>query len=271
MFRKKDYRKGLSEEDWWRLRRLKLTRTHEVLMGEIRVKAALTPPSLFEYWRLVYERYVEVGLLDKTASFWTTPYHFLPETRFFGTYIGEEGPESVAGIVFDGITGLPSDALYKDVLDDLRGKQKLAEIFSLASRKDMKARNTLFHLFRILYRYALFCGAEGLVIAIHPKHADFYERILLFERVGERRAHLQFQTSFTLEYLSLTEAPARYWRAYKNFPAEYNLYHFFKTKGLPEEKMFSYIRQTSINFLNFSFKDVNYFTNLSEIKKTAEA
>ncbi len=252
MFGRKGQRQ-IAEEDWWRLRRLKLTQAHAALQGEVRVQAALTPPELLSFWRMVHQRYVETGLVDQGLGLWTTPYHFLPETRFFGAFVGEEGPLCVAGVVFDSVAGLPADVLYRAELDRLRAKGgRLAEIFSLASQKEMAARNTLFHLFRVLYRYALFCGATDLVVAIHPKHTDFYEKLLLFERLGERRHHVSFGVSFVLEHLDLKEAPKRYREAYRNFPKEYNLYYFFKERDLPEERHFWKIKTTEINFLDFS-------------------
>ncbi len=246
---------SVTGEDWWRLRRLKLTQAHAALQGEVHVQAALTPPELLSFWRMVHQRYVEAGLVDQGVGLWTTPYHFLPETRFFGTFLGKEGPLCVAAIVFDSVAGLPVDMLYRAELDRLRAKgARLAEIFSLASKRDMVSRNTLFHLFRVLYRYALFCGVTDLVIAIHPKHADFYERLLLFELVGERRLHVSFGVSFVLEHLDLQEAPRRYREAYRHFPKEYNLYYFFSQRDLPEEKLFWKIKATEINFLDFSGK-----------------
>jgi len=133
----------ISEEDWWRLRRLKLTQARAALQGEVRVQAALTPPELLSFWRMVHQRYVEAGLVDQGLGLWTTPYHFLPETRFFGTFLGEEGPLCVAAIVFDSVAGLPADVLYRSELDRLRAKgARLGEIFSLASKRDMVARSS---------------------------------------------------------------------------------------------------------------------------------
>lgn len=244
---------NLREEKWWRLRRLKLTRAGEALGGQISVRPSLTVEELLRVWRFVHQRYVEVGLVPKEEPLWLTPYHFLPETRFFATYLGEKGPLSAAGIVFDSVKGLPSDALFQYCLEGLRRKgRRLVEFFSLASRPLMAARNTLFHLFRVLYRYALFCGATDIVIAIHPKHADFYEKILLFSRLGDRRHHFQFSAaSFILEHLNLKEAPALYRRAYRDFPQEYNLYYFFSRERVPEENLFPQIKQAKINFLDF--------------------
>jgi len=234
----------IGEENWWRLRRLKLSGAAEVLgKAPVSVKPVLAREDLLEVLYLVHQRYVEVGIIDESSSLWTTPYHFLSETRFFATYLGNEGPLSVAAIVFDSPQGLPSDEIFSEELKNIRKRKRfLAEFFSLASLPKMKARNTLFYLFRMLYQYATFRGVTDIVIAIHPKHADFYERLLLFSRRGDRRKHPKFKgASFILEHLDLKKAKHRYYKVYKNFPPPFNLYHFFEKAQLPKKELFSAI------------------------------
>ncbi|MHB8323009.1 MAG: N-acyl amino acid synthase FeeM domain-containing protein [Candidatus Dormibacteria bacterium] len=117
----------------------------------------------------------------------------VPETCHAITLISH-GPE---GNVIATITismdspegGLLADQGHRGELDRLRAQgKKLCEFNGFAVDPTVRSRLALARLFHIamLYPWGLL-GRTDCVIEVHPRHAGFYERMLLFKRIGEAR------------------------------------------------------------------------------------
>lgn len=142
--------------------------------------------------RLVYRSYLRAGLMEPNEEeIRITPHHLLPSTAIFVAKVREEVVSTVS-LVCDGELGLPISHVYGEEIE--RRKQrgiKLGELTCLADRRKHLARRLtlLLGLFRLMAYYARQQGVDQLVIAVHPKHAPFYQRLLKFERIGDERAY----------------------------------------------------------------------------------
>ncbi len=231
---------GLPREVKRRRRRMILSRIPECLNKRI-VKALFCSrkEDFFEAFNLLYRRYYEVGLLPSLPEkIFFTPYQAFPSSRVCIARDRKTGRvTSTATLVLDSELGLPSDALYKDIIDKLRKDGRiLAEFTCLAAETDIYSRNGLFYIFRLLYKYAAQNGVTDLVISVHPKHSTFYELTLLFERIGPLRyyPHLVNAPAY-LERLELITAQKRYKKAYLSFEEGKIIVDFFCYHTYPED------------------------------------
>mgnify|MGYP001568579474 CR=1 FL=1 len=157
---------------------------YEIIMAdslELRLRA----------WALVYRCYADKGYARESADgLWYGLHDALPSTR---TFLVTRSGRDVAtlSLVFDSPLHLPADAVYGDELDALRARnRRTCEMISLVSEESSTSRRmeVLKHLFKLAYLTASRLeGASDMVITVHPHHAAFYERRLMFERVGEER------------------------------------------------------------------------------------
>ncbi len=202
------------------------------------IKPAFRRDEFEGAFRLVYERYKDAKMiLPNRYQLWFTRYHALPETRVILGLLPELPiPACTASLVFDSVEfGLPSDAIFPDKLDQLRRQGcRLVEFCSLAALPHLRARGLIFHIFRVLYRYALWKGATDLVISVRPEHAAFYEKVLLFKRIGPKRLYPNYYNLYAvLQHISLEQVPYLYRKAFGALPKGYNLYQFFVRDELP--------------------------------------
>lgn len=143
-------------------------------------------------FRLIHHSYVRAGLIQPNAyEMRVTPYNLLPTTGIFVAKHQEEVICTVS-LVGDGELGLPMEAIYADEIARLRGRGAvLAEVSGLADRRrNIERFFPLFlRLVRVLCPYAKRQGVSELVVAVHPRHARFYQRFLRFERIGDEKAY----------------------------------------------------------------------------------
>ncbi len=226
----------------WRRRRLILSKIPECLKKKIvSVHFASSVEDMKEVFHLVYKRYHEVGLIPKKKDeIYCTPYQFFSGSRIaFARDINTGKVSSTATLVLDSEHGLPSDKTYKDILDALRNSnQRLAEYTCLAALPDIYSRNGLLYVLRLLGRYALKRGVTGVVASVHPKHADFYEKVLLFKRMGDLRYYNGLENAPAyLEFLDLANYPLNFYLAYASFPEGKLFYDFFFKKIFTEDEI----------------------------------
>lgn len=166
--------------------------TERVDSSEIVYKMAEDRQEREGAFRLVYDAYRRSGLLGPNAyGMRVTPHHLLPTTEVF---IGVRGREIVctATLIMDGALGLPMEAIYEQEVASLRAQGiSLAEVSGLADRRQNLSRSCamLIHLTRLVAQYARYNGVEQCLIAVHPRHARFYERCLCYERLGGVKAY----------------------------------------------------------------------------------
>ncbi len=200
-----------------------------------------------------------------------SPHHALPETRVLLSSLVSDSFFTTGTVVFDSVEmGLPADQLYKDYIDKLRGKGRyLVEFIHMVSLVSNKARSSVefFHLFRVLYRYAVIQGATDLILCVVPKEAAFFEKVFLFRRLGPLRACASCsQGGYTvLIHLNLEEAPRVYAQAFKRVSEDQNLYKFLLEDPLPLDlKVISTARLKKEDFVFFFLEKTNFWVALSE-------
>ncbi|MFT3848381.1 MAG: hypothetical protein QM739_06785 [Propionivibrio sp.] len=89
----------------------------------------------------------------------------------------------------DSPTGLLADAHYGDVLDRLRGPDRVVcEVSRLAIDPDFSSRDLLNNLFSAALEYGRehFLASDA-VMEVNPRHVRYYQRCLGFQRIGDVR------------------------------------------------------------------------------------
>ena len=139
-------------------------------------------------WRLVYQRYSQMGLIDEN------PYGIHAVPAAVGQHAcvlwGPEGPDVgyTMTLFRDNPMGLALDSVYAQALDELRRKgRRLLEVGMLADRRESAARGmgALFSMMRRAIHYGLQTDLTDIVIGVHPRHAQFYMRYYGFEQFAE--------------------------------------------------------------------------------------
>ena len=139
-------------------------------------------------WRLVYDRYSQMGLINENPF----GIHAVPGA------VGEHacviwGPDGnnvgyTMTLFRDNPMGLALDSVYAAELDALRSKgRRLLEVGMLADRRQSAARGAgaLFSMMRWAIYYGLHSDLTDIVIGVHPRHAQFYVRCYGFEEFAE--------------------------------------------------------------------------------------
>jgi len=136
-------------------------------------------------WRLVYERYSEIGLIDENPF----GVHAVPSAvgQHACVIWGPEGSEVgyTMTLFRDNPMGLALDSVYAGYLDELRRKgRRLLEVGMLADRRRGASRGirALFGMMRWAIHYGLHTGLTDIVIGVHPRHTQFYVRCYGFEQ-----------------------------------------------------------------------------------------
>ncbi|MEO8779062.1 MAG: hypothetical protein ABI389_10385 [Rhodanobacter sp.] len=139
-------------------------------------------------WRLVYQRYTQMGLIDENPF----GMHAVPGAvgKHACVIWGPEGPDVgyTMTLFRDNPMGLALDSVYARELDELRGKgRRLLEVGMLADRRQSAARGigALFSMMRWAVYYGLHTDLTDVVIGVHPRHSQFYTRCYGFEEFAE--------------------------------------------------------------------------------------
>ncbi len=139
-------------------------------------------------WRLVYERYSQMGLIDEN------PFGIHAAPSSVGQHAcvlwgPEESKEAEVGYTMtmfrDNPMGLALDSVYARDLDELRQKgRRLLEVGMLADRRESASRGmgALFGMMRRAIHYGLHTDVTDIIIGVHPRHAQFYIRCYGFEQ-----------------------------------------------------------------------------------------
>lgn len=170
--------------------------SHELSVHEpsttlgVQYKVASTLEERAAALQLVYESYLCAGLAEPNPhGMRVTPYHLLETTEvFIATYGGEV--IFTMSLVIDGELGLPMEVAYRHEIQARRERGLLlGEVSCLADRRKVfRGFLPVFvRLSRLMAQYAWHRGLDELVIAVHPRHAPFYQRFMAFEPFGERK------------------------------------------------------------------------------------
>jgi hypothetical protein len=156
--------------------------------GNIEYKIASTRTEREAAFKLVYNSYLRAGL-GRSNSFQmrVTPYHLLATTDIFIARCAGDVIATVT-VVADGKLGLPIESVYKNEVARRRERNlNLGEISCLADRRrDFRRTLPVFTgLCRLMGQTARYRGIDETLVAVHPKHARFYQRFCGFERIGQ--------------------------------------------------------------------------------------
>lgn len=155
-------------------------------------KLASTFEERMSAYKLVYENYLKTGLIEANEyGARVTPYQLLPSTS---TFIAQKDGVTIAtvSLVGDGELGLPMEAIYGDEVDEHRQRGlSFGEISCLAVH-DVPFKEFLpifVKLMRLMFQQARHYGMDQLFIAVHPRHARFYQRTCGFTQFGEQKSY----------------------------------------------------------------------------------
>ena len=151
------------------------------------------PQTRLGAFHLIYERYLEAGLIEANPfQLRVTPYHLQPKSVVF---VGQKQDEvtCTVSLIDDAELGLPIERAYSREVERKRAEGlRLAEVSCLAFRtQQSKTRfwNSYLRLIRIMAQYARFHGVDALMIAVHPRHLACHTRLMGFEQIGPVRTY----------------------------------------------------------------------------------
>ncbi len=183
-------------------------------------------------WRLVYDVYHAKGLAASLPSgLWMGLHDLLIRTI---TFTAERAQQPVANLtlVFDSPLGLPAESVCGETIGRLRASgRKVCELISLVSVEDHTRTGTelIMTLFKLAYLTARKIEhGRDLIITVNPRHAPFYQRYLLFERMGDPQPcdRVGGAPAVALR-LDLDTAPQRYRNRFGSLSGPRNHYRFF--------------------------------------------
>lgn len=157
------------------------------------VRIARTLSDWQSAMELTYGEYVKAGLIDRNSiGLRSTESDLWPGTQKLLSSISGNVLGTLTMIVDSIDHGLPMDTVYEAELVALRQSgRKLVELSALAMDvPDLRGSLPVqVSLFALMYHYALQQGVSDLVIAVHPKHAPFYEKAFGFLRIGTKKPY----------------------------------------------------------------------------------
>ncbi len=162
---------------------------------KLHFREAKTREELERCYEIVYYEWEKAGYLSGGTPLRYTLYNALPQTT---TFVGIKDDKifMTATIIPDSLIGMPIDRIFSDKLSTYRkNNKKLAEVSMLAFDSNatgdernisMQRMMALLQMFNTIFSHARTQKIDFLVVKVHPKHADSYER-LLFKDFGETR------------------------------------------------------------------------------------
>jgi len=154
-------------------------------MNIITYKIADTPDLLLQSYRLVYQRYLEVGFCKTNSVQAYYGFHdLLPDTR---TFIAEIDGKVIAtlSVILDNSAGLPSDHIFSSEVNGFRKlNRKIAEISRFAVHSYYKKYSIAIfqYLFQLLYHsYVISSDVTDCIILVEPRHCKVYKKFGFIE------------------------------------------------------------------------------------------
>lgn len=141
---------------------------------------------------LVYKAYVRAGLsVRHPYRMRVTPYHLLPTSEVF-IAVKEGEVISTVSLIRDGELGLPMESVYsKEVARFREHGYSVAEVSCLADHRQGQKRSVpvVMRLMSLMAQCAKRRGVDQLLIAVHPRHAKFYQFFAAFEPIGDEKPY----------------------------------------------------------------------------------
>jgi len=201
-------------------------------------KLAETREELEACFRLLHDAYVEAGFMQpQSHGLRATLFHALPTTstllaKYHNRVIG------TVSLIRESNLGFPLQKVFNIEAVRKTGGN-IAEVSALAIEKRFRGAmgTVLFPLLKFMYEYATRCfDTRHLLIAVNPRHIDFYEAILFFQRLRQNPVeHYDFANGAPAvgAHLDLASAPEIYRQCYDTFEPDKNLYRYFIKHELP--------------------------------------
>lgn len=186
------YDQNVLGADSFRIGELPIEHDEELTPYGITLRPATDPHELEMAFRLVYQSYLRAGLTESNSGGLRVTSHQLQETSEVFVAVKDQQVISTVSLILDGDLGLPLEDVYPCEVEQLRQKGlKLAEVSCLADRRESveRAKFVLLKLMIMLAQHAQNRGVDKLLIAVHPRHVRFYEKLMGFEQVGDQREY----------------------------------------------------------------------------------
>lgn len=138
--------------------------------------------------QLINRNYIEEGYWEGDEENVSSNKYLNSPMRHVIVFMNGNAVAGTASVILDSNLGLPADRFEPGALDNVRlGKERIAEISALAIDKSYRnARSMLMLLMRFIYHLSYhYLQVDRLVVVCNPKHIDFYETIVKFQRFGE--------------------------------------------------------------------------------------
>jgi hypothetical protein len=180
-------------------------------------------------FHLLYRQYVSFGYMAENATqVRIAPHNLSLRSHVFialkaGRVVG------TLSCLEDGDNGLPADRLYPNELKQLRAQRsKLVEVGAFAADDETNGAVVM----AMIQAITAFCrntlGASDWVITVHPRHVRFYQKVMLFETLGESKACESVNAApAVLLRLDLETMPAKLAERYSRYAGARNLHRYF--------------------------------------------
>jgi hypothetical protein len=161
---------------------------------EVAVRIAADRDALDQAYRMLAERYQGRGYdPPTTGGFRFTPHHILPDTITIVAEAPDKRVLATLSLVPDTeLLGLPMEGIYGPEVEALRREgRRLAEAVSLADR-DLGQRDfvrVFSSMVRLAIQHHLKQGGDTWVIAVNPRHRNYYRKALGFVPFGPPRSY----------------------------------------------------------------------------------
>lgn len=151
------------------------------------VRLTTDPGEIEQANRLVFRNYVATGFWENDENkLRTNKFLHTPARRVF-VALEDDHLVGTMSIVLDSRAGLPSDGAQAVQLQQLRAMGgTMAEVSAFATdRVRTSHRKLIFFLISYMFQYSFYhAGVDRLVVSCVPSHADFYESVLCFSKIG---------------------------------------------------------------------------------------
>jgi len=154
---------------------------------DLDVRVASSLKEVIECWKLVYESYQRIDIVDDNPTgVHTHPHAIRPSTSVVVGRL-DKTPVSTLTIMHDCPRyGLPLDRVFNRQLNLLRRLGRpIVEVGLFADRHEVAGRAlaSIMEMMRFVYWNACFHGADVLC-GVHPHHAGFYIKTFGFDLIG---------------------------------------------------------------------------------------
>ena len=195
--------------------------------GPLDIKLARSRDELNQAFQLTYRSYIRSGLAaDNPSGLRLTPYHLLPSSDVIVAKL-RNTVCSTLSVFGDGEQGIPMESMYSREIKTLRDRGlRLAEVGSLADRRAKPSRfaSTFAEMARFLAQISAVRNYDALVVAVHPKHARMYKRVIGFKQIGDH-TDCPYANGNPAEalYLCFDEMPPRLHHEFFGEPLSYDV------------------------------------------------